>query len=66
VEGETKPCPHCRQTLVFQPRYRVLAIGLLMQPGAVPADRIRFQPAWVCRNGGCVYRELGGERSKSQ
>jgi hypothetical protein len=24
-------------------------------------DRMHYEPAWVCRNGGCDYRELLGD-----
>lgn len=61
-EGDTRPCPQCRNTLVFNSRYPVLAVGLaLHRSGSEVGDRIRYEPAWVWRNGGCDYRELAGE-----
>ena len=62
TDGDTKPCPHCRSALVFSSRYPVLAVGMIRQHVA-PAigDRIRYHQAWVCRNGGCDYRELVGD-----
>jgi hypothetical protein len=40
----------------------VLSAGLaLSRSGADVGDRIRYEPAWVCRNGGCDYRELVGD-----
>jgi len=59
-DGDTKACPHCHGTLVFSSRYPVLAVGAAYVPTA-SHDRIRYEAAWVCRNGGCDYRELVGE-----
>jgi hypothetical protein len=48
--------------LVFSSRYPVLTVGMaLTKPRSDVGDRIRYQPTWVCRNGGCDYRELVGE-----
>jgi hypothetical protein len=59
VEGSTKPCPQCRQTLVFNSRYPVLTVGMALLPkGVERGDRIRYARAWVCRNGACDYRDL--------
>jgi hypothetical protein len=61
-DGDTRPCPQCRNTLVFNSRYPVLAVGVaLARPGSEVVDRIRYERAWVCRNGGCDYRELVGD-----
>jgi hypothetical protein len=43
--------------LVFNRHCAVLSVGMASK-GGVAADRIRYEPAWVCRNGGCDYREL--------
>jgi hypothetical protein len=62
VEGDTKACPQCRQTLVFNSSYPVLSVGMaLITSGREEPNGIRYEPAWVCRNGGCDYRELVGE-----
>jgi hypothetical protein len=48
--------------LVFNSRYPVLAVGMTLQrSGSEIGDRIRYERAWVCRNGGCDYRELVGD-----
>jgi hypothetical protein len=57
-DGDTRACPQCRDTLVFSSRYPVLAVGMAFGSGADPHERIRYERAWVCRNGGCDYREL--------
>jgi hypothetical protein len=47
---------------VFNTRYPVLAVGMALQRSASEiGDRIRYERAWVCRNGGCDYRELVGD-----
>jgi len=61
TEGDAKPCPRCGHLLVFSERYPVLSVGVALTPGIDPKDRIRYERAWVCRNGGCDYRELLGE-----
>ena len=62
ADGDTRPCPPCRNTLVFSSRYPVLAVGMaLARPGSEVGERIRYERAWVCRNGGCDYRELVGD-----
>jgi hypothetical protein len=58
-DGDTKPCPQCRDTLVFMSDHAVLSVGLLT-PGSPNVGGIRYERAWVCRNGGCDYRELVG------
>ena len=50
----------CRSTLVYASRHHVLAGRLAPGAGSGP-DGIRSEPAWVCRNGGCDYRELVGD-----
>jgi len=61
-DGDTRRCPQCRDTLVFSSRYPVLTVGLaLTTPRADVGDGIRYERAWVCRNGGCDYRELVGD-----
>jgi hypothetical protein len=58
VDGDTRQCPKCRNTLVFRSRYPILLIGVVLErTGAEPADRIRYERGWVCRNGACDYRE---------
>ena len=35
ADGDTRPCPQCRNTLVFSSRYPVLAVGMaLARPGS--------------------------------
>jgi hypothetical protein len=59
VDGDTKPCPQCRQTLVFSSRYPILTVGMaLISKGVERGDRIRYTRAWVCRNGACDYRDI--------
>jgi hypothetical protein len=44
---------------VFSKRYPALLVGMALTRACVDAkDRIRYERAWVCRNGGCDYREL--------
>jgi hypothetical protein len=62
TDGDTRLCPRCRDTLVFSSRYPVLAVRIaLTRPRSDVGDGIRYQRAWVCRNGGCDYRELVGD-----
>ena len=62
ADGATRPCPQCRNLLVFTSRYPVLAVGMTLErSGSAVGDRIRYERAWVCRNGGCDYRELVGD-----
>lgn len=61
VEGDTKACPQCRQTLVFNNSHPVLSVGMALTISGKETNGIRYEPAWVCRNGGCDYRELVGE-----
>ena len=59
LDGDTRPCPLCRQTLVFSSRYPILTVGMaLISTGVERADRIRYARAWVCRNGACDYRDI--------
>jgi hypothetical protein len=61
ADGETRPCPQCRGTLVFSSRYPVLAVRTaLRQSGSELGERLRYERAWVCRNGGCDYRDIVG------
>jgi hypothetical protein len=58
-EDDTRPCPRCRNTLVFKNHYPVLLVGTAPGRSASEAGmRIRYEPAWVCRNGCCDYREI--------
>lgn len=61
VDGDSKACPQCRQTLIFSSNYPVLSVGMALITSGKEENRIRYEPAWVCRNGGCDYRELVGE-----
>jgi hypothetical protein len=48
--------------MVFSSHYPVLSVGLgLARTGGEAGDRIRYERAWVCGNGGCDHRELTGE-----
>ena len=50
VDGHTKPCPQCRQALVFSSHYPVLTVGMaLISDGVERGNRIRYARAWVCR-----------------
>jgi hypothetical protein len=62
ADGDSRLCPQCRNTLVFTSRYPVLTVGMaLARPGYEIGGRIRYERAWVCRNGGCDYRERVGD-----
>jgi hypothetical protein len=62
TDGDTRPCPQCRNTLVFSSRYPMLAVRTGLSPsGSEVAERLRYEGAWVCRNGGCDFREFVGE-----
>jgi hypothetical protein len=62
ADGDTRPCPQGRNTLVFSGRYPVLAVGTaLRRSGSEVGERLRYERAWVCRNGGCDYREIVGD-----
>lgn len=52
----TRRCPECRDTLVFSDRYPVLSVRTLRN--GTDERGIRYEKAWVCRNGRCDYREL--------
>lgn len=52
MDGDTRQCPQCRDTLVFSSRYPVLAVGIALQTTGRERARIRYERAWVCRNGG--------------
>jgi hypothetical protein len=55
VEATTRRCPQCKQALVFEARYPVFSTALTVnRDGSGP----QYQPAWVCRNPNCDYREL--------
>jgi hypothetical protein len=61
-DGDIRRCPHCRDTLVFSNCYPLLTVGMaLTKPRTDIGDRIRYVRAWICRNGGCDYRELVGD-----
>ena len=57
-DGDMKPCPQCRDKLVFDSRFPVLSVGLTL---ARSHSGVHYEPAWVCRNHRCDYRELLGE-----
>jgi hypothetical protein len=61
ADGDTRPCPQCRSTLVFSSRYPVLTVGMALVSDPPAPERIRYAPAWVCRNGGCDFREFVGD-----
>ena len=62
ADGDTRPCPHCRNTLVFTSRYPVLTVAMaLTRPRPEAGDGVRYERAWVCLNGGCDYRDLLGD-----
>ena len=62
TDGDRRQCPRCRDTLNFSSRYPVLTVGMaLSRSRADVGDGIRYERAWVCRNGGCDYRELVGD-----
>jgi len=58
----TLKCPQCGATMVFSNCYPLLTVGMAMtKPRADVGDAIRYVQAWICRNGGCDYRELVGD-----
>jgi hypothetical protein len=62
TDGDTRPCPQCRDTLVFSSRYPILTVGMaLTRSRSDVGDGIRYERVWVCCNGGCDYRELAGD-----
>jgi len=56
-DGDKKPCPHCRQTLVFLGRYPVLGDKAGAAPKE-PATRVRYEGVWICTNAACNRREF--------
>jgi len=63
--GAAKRCPRChRNTLVFAKRYPFLtATTTATRTGTDPhdgPDRLQYEPAWVCQNPQCDYREIIG------
>ena len=58
MDGDTKPCPRCHGMLVFTRHCALLTVGAAYQTGSERGERIRYAPAWVCRNGGCDYQEV--------
>jgi hypothetical protein len=62
MNGETQAvvhqrCPECGEPLVLITRYAVLAPRTeVLRSGLT--SRVRYQPAWACRNGACRYHEL--------
>ena len=62
TDGGTRQCPQCQDTLVFRSHYPILTVGMMLErTGSEIGDRMRYERAWVCRNGGCDYRELLGD-----
>jgi hypothetical protein len=62
TDGATKRCPQCQGTLEFRSHYPILTVGMMLErTGSEIGDRMRYERAWVCRNGGCDYRELLGD-----
>ncbi len=59
--GDTRRCPQCQSPLAFSSRYPILPVGRARGSAFVGRERIRYERAWVCRNGGCDYRELLGD-----
>lgn len=54
-DRETKPCPKCGKTAVFNNRSRVPGSGTEFagEGGDIPA--VRYEPAWKCEL--CDYHE---------
>jgi hypothetical protein len=68
-EGTSRRCPQCRRnTLTFTDHYAVLTgANELVRTGTDAhdgRDRLRYEPAWVCQNPRCDYRELVGGPSQ--
>ena len=59
-DGDTRRCPQCRETLVFNSRHPVISVGMAMLRSGAPGG-IRYERAWVCKNGNCDYREFEGD-----
>lgn len=58
-------CPHCHGALVFKKHHPVLVLRADVPNGTatLPA-RVRYEQAWVCRNGACNYREAASDGSR--
>ena len=39
---------------MFSSGYPVLAVRMALGSASDPGERIRYERAWVCRNGGCA------------
>jgi len=61
IDGDTKPCPKCRETMIFRSRYPQLTSRRSpSRTGSEVGERIEYERAWVCRNSGCDHREIVG------
>ena len=62
-EGQMKPCPQCRGTLVFKTRLPILTVGgdKLERDAFEIGHGVRYERAWVCQNKRCFHREYVGE-----
>ena len=62
TDGATKRGPPCQATLEFRSHYPILTVGVTLErTGSEVGDRMRYERAWVCRNGRCDYREFLGD-----
>jgi hypothetical protein len=61
TDSDTRLCPQCKATIVFRSRYPVLTIGMAPRAPNLSAKTVRDERAWICRNGGCDYRERMGD-----
>jgi hypothetical protein len=59
TDGDTKPCPRCRGSLIFRPGHPILTVGAALQlSGYEVGNRIRYERGWFCETPACGYREL--------
>jgi hypothetical protein len=59
TDGDTKPCPRCRGSLIFRPGHAILTVGAALQlSGFEVGNRIRYERGWICETPACGYREL--------
>jgi hypothetical protein len=58
TDGDTKPCPRCRGSLIFR-RHPILTVSAALQlSGYEVGNRIRYERGWICGTPACGYREL--------
>jgi hypothetical protein len=59
TNGDTKPCPRCRGSLIFRSGHPILTVGAALQlSGYEVGNRIRYERGWICETPACGHREL--------